>query len=246
MFSKRSSLSDDLAVALVRDRQAALNAIAVSRETIARLDAFVDLLLIWQARINLVAASTLPTLWTRHIADSLQLLDIGHPDGIWIDLGSGGGFPGIVLACALAGTGGHVHLVERNNKKAAFLREAQRVTAAPATIHALDIVDFVDSFSTHADYITARALAPLKVLIELSEPLLTSGTVALFPKGQDVEAELTEATKYWNIQHRLHASKTSSDSFVVEIMGVERRGPGPNRKPEGHHAERFSSNKSSG
>src|SRR5215204_5139450 len=115
---------------LASDKAAALALTPVSRETEARLDRYVDLLLEWQAKTNLVAPSTLPNLWTRHISDSLQLLDVFPSAKIWVDFGSGGGFPGVVLACALAETrGANVHLVERNAKKAAFLREAVRVTS---------------------------------------------------------------------------------------------------------------------
>src|SRR5712671_3689873 len=110
---------------LAPDKAAALALTPVSRETAARLDRYVELLLEWQAKTNLVAPSTLPTLWTRHISDSLQLLCIAPTAKRWADLGSGGGFPGVVLACALAETpGAEVHMVERNAKKAAFLREA--------------------------------------------------------------------------------------------------------------------------
>ena len=109
------------------------------------LDRYLDLLVEWQAKTNLVAPSTLPNLWTRHVADSLQLLSLAPSAKIWADLGSGGGFPGVVLACALAETpGANVHLVERNAKKAAFLREAIRVTAAPGTVHLAGIGDIVD------------------------------------------------------------------------------------------------------
>src|SRR5947208_12742426 len=116
------------------DKAAALSLTPVSRETEARLDRYVDLLLEWQAKTNLVAPSTLPNLWTRHIADSLQLLALAPAAKVWIDLGSGGGFPGVVLACALAERpGALVHLVERVAKKAAFLREAVRPTGAAGT-----------------------------------------------------------------------------------------------------------------
>src|SRR6202048_2268167 len=112
----------------------------VSRETKARLDCYVDLLLEWQAKTNLVAPSTLPNLWTRHISDSLQLLTIAPSAKAWADLGSGGGFPGVVLACALAETpGANVHLIERNAKKAPFLAEALRVTSAQGSVHLADI-----------------------------------------------------------------------------------------------------------
>src|SRR5690349_1056938 len=106
---------------LASDKAAALALTPVSRETEARLDRYVALLRQWQAKTNLVAPSTLPNLWTRHIADSLQLLALAPTARIWVDLGSGGGFPGVVLACVLAETpGARVHLVERNSKKTAF------------------------------------------------------------------------------------------------------------------------------
>ena len=131
---------------LTADRNRALALTPVSRETLDRLDRFVAELLSWQERVNLVAPSTIPILWTRHIADSLQLLPLAPKARTWADLGTGGGFPGLVLACALADTPGiTVHLVESNTKKAAFLREATRVTAVPAIIHAVRIVDFVDN-----------------------------------------------------------------------------------------------------
>src|SRR3954447_17958527 len=118
------------------DKAAALVLTPVSPEREARLDAYVDLLLQWQAKTNLVASSTLPNLWTRHISDSLQLLALALDAKIWVDLGSGGGFPGVVLACAMADTpGAVVHLVERNAKKAAFLREAVRITGPAGRVH---------------------------------------------------------------------------------------------------------------
>ena len=205
------------------DKAAALALTPVSRETEARLDAYVELLLRWQAKINLVASSTLPQLWTRHVADSLQLLSLAPNAKTWVDLGSGGGFPGVVLACALANTpGASVHLVERNAKKAAFLREALRITGAPAIIHLTDIGDCVDSFGGDVDCVTARALAPLHQLVGFAEPLVTNGAKALFLKGQDVEAELTEATKYWKLAPRLHASLTG-EGWIVELDAIERR-----------------------
>jgi 16S rRNA (guanine527-N7)-methyltransferase len=196
----------------------------VSRETEARLDRYVELLREWQAKTNLVAPSTLPLLWTRHIADSLQLLSLAPTAKIWVDLGSGGGFPGVVLACALAGTAGAtVHLVERNAKKAAFLREAVRVTSAPGVVHLVDIGDTVDRFAGRADCVTARALAPLNQLIGFAAPMVRKGAKALFLKGQDVEAELTDATKYWNIEVKLHCSRTGGHGWIVEIDRIERR-----------------------
>lgn len=210
--------------ALSADKAEALRLIAVSRETEARLDRYVELLRQWQAKTNLVAPSTLPHLWTRHIADSLQLLSLAPSAARWVDLGSGGGFPGIVLACALAGMPeATVHLIERNAKKAAFLREALRVTDAPGVVHLSDIEDIVDSNLKRIDCVTARALAPLHQLIGWAAPLVEQGAKALFLKGQDVEVELTEATKYWNIEPRLHPSRTGGHGWIVEFDHIERR-----------------------
>ncbi|MDE2472981.1 MAG: 16S rRNA (guanine(527)-N(7))-methyltransferase RsmG [Bradyrhizobium sp.] len=206
------------------DKAAALALTPVSRETEARLDRYVALLGEWQAKTNLVSASTLPNLWTRHISDSLQLLALAPAAKIWADLGSGGGFPGLVLACAMAElSGAMVHLVERNAKKAAFLREALRMTNSPGTVHLTDIGDNVDSIVGRVDCVTARAVAPLHQLIGFAEPLVRQGAKALFLKGQDVEAELTEATKCWMIKSRLHSSRTGGHGWIVELDHIERR-----------------------
>ena len=168
--------------------------------------------------MNLIAASTVPTLWTRHIADSLQLLAIAPLARKWADLGSGGGFPGLPIACALADqNSAEVHLIESNKKKAAFLREAVRVTGAPAVVHAERVADFGRTFRGDLDVVTARALAPLPELLSIAYPLLKRGAQGLFPKGQDVEAELTQATKCWSIQASLVPSRTDPKSRVVVI-----------------------------
>jgi 16S rRNA (guanine527-N7)-methyltransferase len=209
---------------LSADKQKALALTPVSRETVERLDRYVTLLEHWNATTNLVAPSTLPQVWTRHIADSLQLLDFAPDARVWIDLGSGGGFPGIPLACALADRPGvQFHLVESNGKKAAFLREAVRITDAPVTIHAERIEKFGDSFSGRADAVTARALAPLKLLCDQAFPLITRGAIGLFPKGQDVEAELTETAKYWTFTADLEPSKTNPDARIVIVRSLESR-----------------------
>jgi 16S rRNA (guanine527-N7)-methyltransferase len=206
------------------DRAQALALTPVSRETAERLDAFVACLLRWRQTTNLIAASTIPQIWTRHIADSLQLLSLAPDAKVWIDLGSGAGFPGLVIACALAGRSGSiVHLVESTGKKANFLREATAVAGAPALVHSVRIEDFARSFTDKADIITARALAPMPVLLGYVQPLMKTGAQALLLKGQDVEAELTEAAKYWNIRSTLVASKTSAFGQIVIIRGVESR-----------------------
>jgi 16S rRNA (guanine527-N7)-methyltransferase len=209
---------------LSSDKSKALALTPVSHETEVRLERYVSLLLEWQAKTNLVAPSTLPHLWTRHVADSLQLLTLAPSAKIWADLGSGGGFPGVVLACALAETpGATVHLIERNGKKAAFLREAIRVTSSPGIVHPADIGETVERFGGRIDCVTARALAPLHQLIGFAEPLVSQGAKALFLKGQDVEAELTEATKYWNIEPHLHSSRSGGQGWIVELDRIERR-----------------------
>jgi 16S rRNA (guanine527-N7)-methyltransferase len=210
---------------LAVDKAAALALTPVSRETERRLDRFIELLCQWQTKTNLVAPSTLSQLWTRHVSDSLQLVDLKPTATGWMDLGSGGGFPGVVLACALAErSGAVVHLVERNAKKAAFLREAIRVTSSPGVVHLSEIGDIVDAVEEdRIDCVTARALAPLDLLLGFAEPLVRKGAKALFLKGQDVDAELTEATKHWNIRPLLHPSRTGGGGWIVELDRIERR-----------------------
>jgi 16S rRNA (guanine527-N7)-methyltransferase len=198
------------------DRERALVLGPVSRETEARLDRFVTLLTAWQKTTNLVSPATLPQIWTRHVADSLQLFALGQGAKIWVDLGSGGGFPGIPLACLLTEIPGtHMHLVESNQKKAAFLREAARTLRVPVSVHAQRIERFAESFAGTADIVTARALAPLAELLSEAYPLLKAGTKFLFPKGQDVGVELTEATKYWTIGSELVPSKTGDGQILI-------------------------------
>ncbi|MGN6570231.1 MAG: 16S rRNA (guanine(527)-N(7))-methyltransferase RsmG [Pseudolabrys sp.] len=208
---------------LAADKAEALRLTPVSRETLTRLETFVDLLLQWQKTTNLISPATIPNLWTRHVADSLQLLDITPSAKVWVDFGSGGGFPAIAIACALADrTGAKVHLVESNGKKAAFLREAIRATGVPAVVHARRIEDCGDSFGDKTDVVSARALAPLKILCDQAFPLIAKGAIGLFPKGQDVAAELTEAAKYWRVEARTIPSRTSPEGCIVVVEGLER------------------------
>lgn len=206
-----------------QDRLAALRMTPVSRETEDRLDAFVQLLLTWQARINLIAPSTIRRLWTRHIADSLQLLALAPSARCWVDLGSGGGFPGLVLACAIAEQpGAVVHLVESNTRKAAFLREVIRSLKIPAIVHCERIDDFVRRESPAPDAVTARALAPLDRLFAMIAPLIRRGAFALLLKGQDVDQELREATVSWKIAAEVIPSKTSPEGCILVVRELER------------------------
>ena len=221
MAGGRSDGNPDLGA----DRRAALALTSVSRETAARLDRFVALLLNWQRRVNLVAASTVPTLWTRHISDSLQLLSLAPEARSWLDLGSGGGFPGLAIACALADSPGRrVDLIESNARKAAFLREAARILNLPAVVHCARIEEIVPRWSEPADVVTARALAPLPRLLDYAAPLLERGAQGLFPKGQDVGAELMEAAKSWSIVTELVPSLTDPKGRIVVVRRADRPG----------------------
>jgi len=178
-----------------------------------------------QAHTNLIAGSTVPQLWTRHIADSLQLLPLATGAKTWVDFGAGAGFPGIVIACALADTPGvTVHLVESRQKKAAFLRDVVTALGLPAQVHAERAENCGDSLAGTVDVVMARALASLTVLCGYAAPLIARGAVGLFPKGQDVEAELTEASKYWNIEAELIPSLTNPEARIVRVAGLSKRG----------------------
>jgi len=207
---------------LAADKARALALTPVSRETEKRLDRFVELLLLRQQKQNLVASSTLPHIWTRHIADSLQLLPLAPGAKVWADFGSGGGFPGIPIACALAEMG-RVHLVESVGKKAVFLREAVVVTGVNAPVHHIRAEAFAESCAERVDVVTARALSPLKTLCDQVFPLIAKGAVGLFPKGQDVDAELTDAAKYWTIHADKVPSVTRPESSILVIRRLARR-----------------------
>jgi 16S rRNA (guanine527-N7)-methyltransferase len=212
------------ALDLSADKARALKLTPVSRETQTRLERFVELLLVWQQKTNLISPATIPTLWTRHVADSLQLLELAPGAKTWVDFGSGGGFPAIPIACALADlTDTNVHLIESNGKKAAFLREAIRVTGVKAQVHAERVEKFSPGPVESVDVVTARALAPLKTLCDQAFALIGKGAIGLFPKGQDVASELTDTAKYWSIEASTVASKTSPEGCIVVVRGLKPR-----------------------
>ena len=218
-------LPESLQSALAQDRARAVALYPdVSRETWARLDGLVGRLLAAQQVMNLIAASTVPQVWTRHVADSLQLLALA-PDGRrWVDLGSGAGFPGLVIASALADVpGAAVHLVESTKKKAAFLAETAAALKLPVVVHPDRIEDFAKANRVSFDVVTARAVAPLPKLLGYTTPLLKRSTVGLFPKGQDVEVELTEASKYWTIEADLIPSNTDPRGRIVVVRRAVKR-----------------------
>ncbi len=189
----------------------------VSRETSERLAIFVDLLLRWNRTINLIARGDEATIWTRHIADSLDLRALIPPNtDRAADFGSGGGFPGLILAIA---TGIPFHLVESDQRKAAFLREVARETTAPATIHATRIESFV---APPLPLITARALAPLDKLLAWSAPHLTPDGICIFPKGRTAADELTQAARQWHMAVQQRTSRTDPAATILRISEIRR------------------------
>ena len=174
-----------LSEAEAADRRAGLALLPVSRETEKRLALYVERLRQWQTVKNLVGPATLQHVWTRHIADCGQLVDLAPAAQRWIDLGSGAGFPGLVVAILLHGRPGvSVDLVESNARKCAFLRDVVRATGAPARVHAGRIEQVVPTLGA-VDVVTARALAPLPDLLAMSRPLLEQGATGLFLKGEE-------------------------------------------------------------
>ena len=187
------------------------------------MDLLVSELKRWQAAKNLVSGATLDRVWTRHIADSLQLFDLAEDRKRWLDLGSGGGFPGLVLGIRLAGTGGTIDLVESNARKCAFLRHIARVTEAPIRVHAARIEDVIEGFTGQVDVVTARALAPLPQLLGWCKELLRTGTLGLFPKGQQLDAELTDSSRYWRIEASTVPSLTEASARILMVRSAEQR-----------------------
>jgi 16S rRNA (guanine527-N7)-methyltransferase len=196
---------------------------SVSRETFESLQAFESTFRKWAARINLVAPSTLGELWRRHVLDSAQLARI-KPDALrWLDLGSGGGFPGAVIAILLKERmGASIDLVESNGKKAAFLRTSLAELGAPARVHAARIEDMHQRIAA-PDVVTARALAPLPRLLGLSEPWLSAGASGLFHKGREYLTEIKESSAGWRYDLVKHNSLIDADSVILEVNGLKRR-----------------------
>lgn len=199
-----------------------LNGLRVSRETQEKLEHFAALFQKWAKSINLVAPSTLDTLWTRHIADSARVFQILPGPRKWVDLGSGGGFPGVITAILLAEEGdGWVHLVESNHKKSAFLRVALNETNARGSVHAIRIEEAPDLIG-ECDAISARALAELDKLFDYAAPWMCADrkAQAIFHKGRDYRAELEKARGRWAFDLVIHQSKVEVDSVLLEISNL--------------------------
>lgn len=207
----------------------------VSRETLGRLNTYDGMLKRWQNTVNLVAPSTVNHVWHRHFADSAQLWAIrrgvkGLPLGgaapeHWLDLGSGAGFPGLVIAILAAETGGTRHtLVESDSRKAAFLREVAREARVAVDILCMRI----ENPETRArvgevNRVTARALAPLPRLVELAFPFFGSTAVGIFAKGREVASEIEETTRAWNLNYELFPSLTDADGRVLLLKSLSRK-----------------------
>ena len=200
-------------------------AFKVPRETIHRLICYADLLSEGQARANLVSAKTVPQLWDRHFTDSAQILRLALGPDIWLDLGSGAGFPGLVIAILQANHANfRMHLVESTAKKCAFLTEVARATSAPVEIHCMRIEELSNTAtSLKPEIITARALAPLPRLLELAAPWFGPGVRGLFLKGRDAGKEIESAKRRFNFTCHLHQSMTAEDSFILEISHLAKR-----------------------
>jgi 16S rRNA (guanine527-N7)-methyltransferase len=187
-----------LADQLADDRQEASRLVPVSRETEERLAAFVDLLDRWRRKTNLIADSTFPSVWTRHIADSAQLIALAPDAKRWVDMGSGAGFPGLVIAIQLAHVpGARVHCIESDGRKCAFLREVARATGAAAQIHPVRVEAIAPEALGPVDAVTARAFAPLPLTLKLATPWMERGAVAVFPRGESAKDQIEALPEAW-------------------------------------------------
>lgn len=203
----------------------------VSRETAVKFESYAALLKQWQKAVQLVAPSTLGAIWTRHFADSAQLMSLASPDArTWADLGSGAGFPGLVIALLARDSGSirpdlRVTLVESDTRKAAFLREVARQTGCPVDI----LGTRIESASTRdkvdtVEVVSARALAPLTELFRLAHPFWQPTTLGLFLKGRDAENEVEAARAAWNFELELKPSLTDSMARLVCVRNLSPRG----------------------
>jgi 16S rRNA (guanine527-N7)-methyltransferase len=190
--------TDPLADQLGEDRRAALRLVPVSRETEDRLAILVELLDRWRQKINLISNATFPSVWTRHIADSAQLAALAPEAKRWLDMGSGAGFPGLVIAIQLADVrDAIVHCIESDGRKCAFLREAARATGAAAAIHAVRVEAIEPESLGTVDAVTARAFAPLPLTLKLARPWMERGAIAVFPRGESAKDQIAAAPEAW-------------------------------------------------
>jgi 16S rRNA (guanine527-N7)-methyltransferase len=211
----------------VRNGEDFARAFGVPRETVDKLAVYATLLQAWQKAVNLVAPSTLDSIWHRHFADSAQILSHSPDARSWIDLGSGGGFPGLVIAILLANHENRVvHLIESNGRKCAFLSEVIRKTGAPARVHQGRIEDIVASGALGtADVVTSRALAPLATLLGTSSGFFGDNSTGLFLKGREARQEIAEAEKNWRFDYECIPSRTGGEGSIVIIRAPVKLAP---------------------
>jgi len=195
----------------------------VSRETLGLLSIYQALLVKWQKKTNLVAPSTIDDYWIRHVADSIQCRHIKPDARHWVDIGSGGGFPGLVVAADFAGQPDHsMVLVESNAKKCAFLREVSRKLGLGAEV----VNDRIENYirpDNAPDVVTARALSNLNALLSYCEPWISAKCVGLFHKGREYRREIEDCYDKWQFDLIEHRSKVSEESVILEISNLTRR-----------------------
>ena len=217
----RRPVPRDRAECLAKDRQAALRIVPVSRETEERLSVFVDLLARWRKATNLISESSFVFVWTRHVADSAQLIQLAPNARRWLDIGSGAGFPGLVLAILLANIpGALVHCVESDRRKCAFLREAARATGSPAQIHSARIETLDPTCFGAVDAVTARAFAPLPLTLRLAKVWLEQGAIGLFPRGRSIEEQLATVTQSAAYAVEVISSRVDAKSGILRIRAT--------------------------
>ncbi len=191
---------------------------SVSRETNERLKIYVGLLDRWRKITNLISSDGFANIWTRHIADCVQLLPLAPGAKVWLDLGSGAGLPGLVIAIQLAETpGAQVHLVESDQRKCAFLREAARATGAPASLHCLRIESLSVVDLQPIEAMTARAFAPLPKLIDLASPWLRAGATGIFPRGKSDRGQMDDISRSKEFSFDSFPNKLDSQGIILRI-----------------------------
>ncbi len=208
---------------MTSDRAKALALVPLPPETQARLALYVDLLGRWRKVTNLISEASFAEVWTRHVADSAQLLALAPQARRWVDMGSGAGFPGMVIAIQLADVAGaRVHCLESDRRKCAFLREVARATGAPAEIHAVRIETIDPKSLAPVDAVTARALAPLPRLLEFAKVWIAQGAVGVFPRGRSAEAQLETTPAAQDFAIEFVASKLDPEAAILRVRSASK------------------------
>ena len=217
---------------VITGRQFLIDQFRVGNETIERFDHYHSLVVKWQPAQNLVSRETLAHFWVRHICDSSALIKIAGSKGVWLDFGSGAGFPGLVTAIlqkqlSTDDPSSVVHLVESNKRKVAFLRTVIRETGINAVVHPLRIEEFIAKSDIKPDFISARAVTALKNLLSFSENYVSEGSVCFFHKGRDINGEIAEAANIFDFDLVKHSQvlpgNHQSDGVIAEVGAIRRK-----------------------